>query len=94
MITYHPTCIAEEPICINAIVAKNFRFHNEFLDNNSSIADNRNVWTSCSTKAKCSIISYYLGNSKSTHPSSSSNFSPPDRQRNQQRRRIDILAIP
>lgn len=78
MITCHPTCIAEEPICINAIVAKNLRLHNEFLDNNSSIADNRNEWTSCSTKAKCSIISYYLGNSKSTHPPSISNFSPPD----------------
>lgn len=49
---------AEEPIRMNALAAKNFWFHNELLDGNSRIADNCNVWTSCSTKTKCSIINY------------------------------------
>ena len=49
---------AEEPIRMNALATKNFWFHNELLDGNTRVADNCNVWTSCNTKSKCSIINY------------------------------------
>lgn len=48
----------DEPIQMNSLAAKNFWLHKELLEGCSRIADGCSVWSSCSTKTKCSILNY------------------------------------
>lgn len=49
---------AEEPIQMNSIAAKEEWFHTSSRNDRSQITENCYVHTSCSTRTKCSILTY------------------------------------
>lgn len=49
---------ADEPVQMNSLAAKDMWYHRENAEGRTQIADNCFVFSSCSTKTKCTILTY------------------------------------